>query len=119
MQFTSTIILALLLALSSSTVTAAQKTSNLRSGRKLHEDNELNLLRELEDDPCHSTITIKSGDTCWAIHNNLPCGDWTSLSCDQAGKTCSEEGITKLIAGDSCQRCRGFFPDWGCNFPEE
>ena len=107
MQFTSTIILALLLAVStSSTVTAAKKSSNLRSGgRKLHEDNELNH-RELGG-PCGgAAFTIQSGDTCGAIHNTLTCGDWwTSLECVQAGKTCTEgpEGeITKLFAGDSC-----------------
>ena len=40
MQFTSNIIVALLLVVSGSTVTAAQELSNLRGGRELHEGTE-------------------------------------------------------------------------------
>ena len=63
MQFTSTIIVALLVV---STVTADQKSYNLRSGRKLQEEKELNL-RGLMDDGSSpfkpATWTIGAWDT--------------------------------------------------------
>ena len=102
MQFTSTIIVALFLAVSTSTVTAAQNTSNLRSGRKLQEENELNL-RDLR--ACQSPISIQSGDTCNAIRDACA-GDWASLDCVQAGTTCTNEN-SKLIVGDSCSMLTG------------
>ena len=106
MQFTSTIIVALLLAVStSSTVTAAQNTSNLRSGGRKLQD-ELTLRRELG--ACGRGVTIQSGDTCDAIRNDCG-GDWASLDCDQAGTTCTEEN-SKLIAGDSCTLSTCDFP---------
>ena len=106
MQFTSPIIVALLLAVSTTTVTAAQTISNLRSGRKLQDETELNLLRELGGCWLNGPpITIQSGDTCGAIHNTCD-GDWASLECGQAGKTCTKEN-SKLIAGDSCTLSNG------------
>ena len=106
MQFTSPIIVALLLAVSTSSVTAAQTTSNLRSGgRKLHEDNELTLPRELRVCDPRIPIIIQSGDTCDAIHNTCD-GDWSSLECVSAGRTCSKDN-SKLIAGDSCRMSNG------------
>ena len=102
MQFTSTIILSLLLAVSTSTATAAQTSSNLRSGRKPHEETELNRIRDLG--ACNSPITIQSGDTCDTILN--PCDGMTSLECVQAGKTCERKG-SGLYLGDSCTRSNG------------
>ena len=95
MQFTSTIIVALLVV---STVTADQKSYNLRSGRKLQDEKELTL-RDLN--VCNSPIIIQPGDTCSTIRNT--CGGllWSSLTCAQAGQTCTAEN-SNLITGDSC-----------------
>ena len=102
MQFTSPIIVALLLAVSTTTVTAAQTISNLRSGRKLQDETELNLLRELG--ACNFPITIQSGDTCEDIVDT--CGGLgLGLECDSAGstyETCNE-WATKVTVGDSCK----------------
>ena len=103
MQFTSIIIVALL-AVSTSTVTADQKSYNLRSGRKLQEETELNL-RDLG--ACNSPISIQAGDTCSSLRNT--CGGWASLSCVWARQTCTEEN-SKLIAGDSCTLSMCDFP---------
>ena len=96
MQFTSNIIVTLLLAVSTSTVTADQKSYNLRSGRKLQDEKELTL-RDLN--VCNSPIIIQPGDTCSAIRNT--CGGWSSLTCAQAGQTCTAEN-SNLITGDAC-----------------
>ena len=108
MQFTSTIILALLLAVStSSTVTATPTSSNLRSGRKLQEETELNLLRELGACPPFQIFTIDPGDTCGGLGFPGTCDGYVeSLECVQAGKTCTKEN-SKLIAGDSCAMSTG------------
>ena len=110
MQFTSTIILALLLAVSTSlTVTAAPTSSNLRSGgRKLQEETELNLLRELGACPPFQIYTIDPGDTCGGLGFPGTCDGYVeSLECVQAGKTCTEEEGSKLIAGDTCTLSNG------------
>ena len=48
---------------------------------------------------CDSPFTVQSTDTCWTYQQC--CGGWASITCDQAGQTCTAQN-TNLIAGDSC-----------------
>ena len=95
MQFTSTIIVALLVV---STVTADQKSYNLRSGRKLQEETDPNL-HDLG--ACNGHLIMNNYDPsfCTIIHNVY--SSWSYLMCDEAGKTCTKDN-SHLIQGDHC-----------------
>ena len=122
MQFTSIIIVALL-AVSTSTVTADQKSYNLRSGRKLQEEKGPNL-RGLETcyhrGCCGDQITITSEDNCMDLIYNALGDPNYYLQCQEAGhpdyQTCTIDPYhpnpnpfhytkenSKLIVGDSCK----------------
>ena len=111
MQFTSNIMVALLLVVSGSTVTAAQEFSNIRGGLELQEGKELSGSTPNDDDSCEEEDNACLRATVADLEDRLrlclpvDCVDGferdTDLSCDKAcaGECCAGKNACLHFTG--------------------